>query len=184
MKNNNLSLTVNNTYSQALYELSEDNNSINEIEIQVKAILSLLKSSQDFMNLIKNPTNKQSDLKGVIKALSSKYKFSELFKRFLIFLVQKRKFFFLEKILKDFLLICTNKRGEIVAKLKSAKELDNNEVENIKNDLSKKFNSKINLDYEYDKSLIGGLIVKIGSIMIDSTIRSKLKKIRNQMIEV
>ena len=106
-----------------------------------------------------------------------------MFSRYLSFLIIKRKFFFVEKILRDFLLICSNKRGEIVAKLKSAKELSGNEIENIKKELSNNFNSKINLNYEYDENLIGGLIIKVGSIMIDSSIQSKLKKIENQMIE-
>ena len=145
--------------------------------------MKLINSSKDFKVLIKNPTNKQSELLSVVKAISEKFKLSNLFSRYLSFLIIKRKFFFVEKILRDFLLICSNKRGEIVAKLKSAKELSGNEIENIKKELSNNFNSKINLNYEYDENLIGGLIIKVGSIMIDSSIQSKLKKIENQMIE-
>tara|TARA_B100000941_G_C28387326_1_gene490720 strand:+ start:38 stop:592 length:555 start_codon:yes stop_codon:yes gene_type:complete len=180
---NNLSITANNSYSQALYELSEELKSINEIENQVNAVLKLITVSEDFRNLIKNPTNKQSELIGVIKAISEKFNFSSLFNRFLSFLIQKRKFFFLEKILRDFLLICSNKRGEIVAKIKSSKELNNSEIESIKKDLSKSFSSEIKLYYEYDKRLLGGLVIKVGSIMIDSSIQTKLKKIENQMLE-
>tara|TARA_Y100000816_G_scaffold62366_1_gene41149 strand:- start:30 stop:584 length:555 start_codon:yes stop_codon:yes gene_type:complete len=183
LSNNNLSITANNSYSQALYELSEEDNSTSEIENQVNAVLKLINSSKDFKVLIKNPTNKQSELLSVVKAISEKFKLSNLFSRYLSFLIIKRKFFFVEKILRDFLLICSNKRGEIEAKLKSAKELSGNEIENIKKELSNNFNSKINLNYEYDENLIGGLIIKVGSIMIDSSIQSKLKKIENQMIE-
>ena len=99
------------------------------------------------------------------------------------FLVKKRRFFYLEKILKFFLEICSEKRGEIKAEIQSAKELTSDEINKITEDLTKNFSSKMKLNYKYDKSLIGGLIVKIGSTMIDSSIKNKLQQIENRMIE-
>ena len=69
------------------------------------------------------------------------------------------------------------------AELISAKKLSDNEIDNIKNELSKNFTSKIKLNYKHDESLIGGLIVKIGSIMVDTSIKNKLRQIENRMIE-
>ena len=70
------------------------------------------------------------------------------------------------------------------AKLISAKELKDDEVEKIKKDLFAKFGSKINLDYKVDKDLISGLIIQVGSIMIDNSMKNKLKQIKSKMIEV
>jgi len=67
--------------------------------------------------------------------------------------------------------------------IKSAKELTQDEISKITEELSNNFNSKIKLDYSYDKNLIGGLIVQVGSTMIDTSIKSKLQQIENRMIE-
>ncbi len=74
--------------------------------------------------------------------------------------------------------------GEVNAKLISAKELKEDEVEKIKKELFSKFGSKINLDYKVDKDLISGLIIQVESIMIDNSMKNKLKQIKSQMIEV
>ena len=78
--------------------------------------------------------------------------------------------------------MCSEKRGEVQAKLVAAKELNNSEVNKIKDELSKNFNSKVKLDYKYDPTLIGGLIIQVGSVMIDTSIKSKLKQLENKMI--
>ena len=96
---------------------------------------------------------------------------------------QKRRFFYVEQILKSYIETCSKKRGEIKAELISAKELSENDIENVKKDLSNSFNSKIRLSYKNDKSLVGGLILQVGSTMIDTSIKNKLQKIEKQMIE-
>ena len=75
------------------------------------------------------------------------------------------------------------KRGEVKAELISAKELSQVEINNIKDELTKNFSSKIKLNYKHDKSLIGGLIVQVGSTMVDTSIKNKLQQIENRMIE-
>ena len=67
--------------------------------------------------------------------------------------------------------------------IKSAKELTQDEISKITEELSNNFNSKIKLDYSHDKNLIGGLIVQVGSTMIDTSIKNKLQQIENRMIE-
>ena len=75
------------------------------------------------------------------------------------------------------------KRGEIKAEIKSAKQLSEIEINKITDELSNNFKSKIKLNYKYDQSLIGGLIVQVGSTMIDTSIKNKLQQIENKMIE-
>jgi len=101
----------------------------------------------------------------------------------LCFLVEKRRLFFLKNILKNFIDICSQKRGEVKAKLVASKQLNDEEINKIKNDLSKDFTNKVKLDYKYDPSLVGGLIIQIGSVMIDTSIKNKLKQLENKMIE-
>ena len=173
-----------NSYSQALYELSIETKVLDEIEDQAKSIIKSLETIKEFNTFIKNPLFKQSDQTEILNALIKQFDLNPTLGKFLKFLVSKRRLFYLDKILKDFILYCSFKRGEIEAKLISAKDLKEDEVNNIKNDLFAKFGSKINLNYKVDKDLISGLIIQVGSIMIDSSMKNKLKQIKSQMIEV
>ena len=79
MTNNNFSLSANNSYSQALYELTEEENSKDQVEEEAQALLKLLSVSQEFRNLIKDPRTTQIDQMNVIKAIFEKYKFKDIF---------------------------------------------------------------------------------------------------------
>ncbi len=182
-KDTGFSITSAERYSLALFELSEENNLLSQIEDQSSSILNLIDQSEDFSNLIKDPTTSQEDLLKVINTISENNKFESLFKNFLSFLIQKRRFFFIERILKSFIEICSRKRGELKAELKSAKQLSNEEIEKITEELTKNFSSKIKLNYKHDESLIGGLVVQVGSTMVDTSIKNKLQQIENRMIE-
>ena len=182
-KDTGFSITSAERYSLALFELSEENNLLSQIEDQSSSILNLIDQSEDFSNLIKDPTTSQEDLLKVINTISENNKFESLFKNFLSFLIQKRRFFFIERILKSFIEICSRKRGELKAELKSAKELSNEEISKITEELTKNFSSKIKLNYKHDESLIGGLVVQVGSTMVDTSIKNKLQQIENRMIE-
>ena len=182
-KDTGFSITSAERYSLALYELSNESNLLTQIEEQCSSVLELINTSDDFKNLIKDPTTKQDDLLKITISISENNKFENLFKNFLNFLIQKRRFFFLERILKSFVEICSKKRGELKAELKSAKELSNDEITKITEELTKNFSSKIKLNYKYDKSLIGGLVLQVGSTMVDTSIKNKLQQIENRMIE-
>ncbi|MDC3161997.1 ATP synthase F1 subunit delta [Candidatus Pelagibacter sp.] len=183
MSNNKISINSNNSYAQALFELANEENSLKKIEEQVLAISKLINVSEEFRYLIKNPTTSLDDLIKVMETISEKNDFDNLLKRFLVFLIQKRRFFYLEKILIDFLEVCSRSRGEIKAELFSAKELSETDISNIKDELSQNFGANIKLNYKYDPNLIGGLILKVGSTMVDNSIKNKLQQIQKQMIE-
>jgi F-type H+-transporting ATPase subunit delta len=182
-KNKGFSITSAERYSLALYELASENNALSQVENQSSSILNLISSSKDFSNLIKDPTNNQENLLKVIENISNDNKFENLLKSFLGFLVTKRRFFYVEQILKSFIETCSKKRGELKAELKSAKELSSDEISKITDELTKNFSSKIKLNYKHDESLIGGLVVQVGSTMVDTSIKNKLQQIENRMIE-
>jgi len=167
----------------ALYELAEESNATHEIEKDTSSIIQLISNSEDFNLLIRDPTNKKEDQLNVILKISEKFKINNLLTKFLSFLIYKRRFFYVEKILKDFIETCSKKRGEIKAELTAAKELTEKEINSIKEELTKNFSSKIKLNYKYDPSLIGGLAVQVGNTMVDTSIKHKLQKIKNRMIE-
>ena len=182
-KDTGFSISSAERYSLALFELSEEKNILNQIEEQSLSILNLINQSRDFFNIIKDPTISQDDLLKVVNKLAENNGFDDLFKNFLNFLIQKRRFFFIERILKSFIEICSKKRGELIAELKSAKKLSSDEIKKITDELSTNFSSKMKLNYKHDESLIGGLVIQVGSIMIDTSIKNKLQQIENRMIE-
>ena len=182
-KNKGFSDTSANRYSLALYELANESNVILKIEENSNALLKLISKNIDFKDLIKDPTVSQEDLNKVIDKISQNSNLELLFKNFLNFLISKRRFFYVEQILKKFNEICSEKRGELKAEINSAKELTQNEIDKITDELSNNFKSKVKLNYNHDKSLIGGLVVQVGSTMIDTSIKNKLQQIENRMIE-
>ena len=181
--NNGFSSTSANRYSLALYELANESNTLVQCEENSSAFLNLINDNKDFNKLIKDPTISKDTLTNIINKISENSKLNILFKNFLGFLITKRRFFFVENILKKFNEICSEKRGELKAEIKSAKELSKIEIDRITEELSKNFKSKIKLNYKYDQSLIGGLVVQVGSTMIDTSIKNKLQLIENTMIE-
>jgi F-type H+-transporting ATPase subunit delta len=182
-KNKGFSDTSANRYSLALYELASESNSLPKIEENSHAFLKLISSSEDFYNLIKDPTVTRDSLNQVIEKITDNFSLEGLFKNFLSFLISKRRFFYVQQILKNFNEICSEKRGELKAEIKSAKNLTQDEINKITQELSNNFKSEIKLNYTHDQSLIGGLVVQIGSTMIDTSIKKKLQQLENRMIE-
>ena len=181
--NKGFSDTSANRYSLALYELANESNSLSKIEENSHALLKLISNCKDFNNLIKDPTVSRVILNQIIKKISDNFNLEILFKNFLSFLITKRRFFYVQQILKNFNEICYEKRGELKAEIKSAKNLTQDEINKITQELSNNFKSEIKLNYTHDQSLIGGLVVQIGSTMIDTSIKKKLQQLETRMIE-
>ena len=182
-KNKGFSNTSAGRYSLALYELAVEANMLSDVEDHSVSIINLIASNENFRSLIKNPTNNKDDQLNALSKISKHYKLNDLLTKFLCFLIFKRRFFYVVNILKSFVETCSFKRGELKAELISAKDLTEDEVNIIKVELAVNFSSKMKLNYKYDKSLIGGLIVQVGSTMVDTSIKNKLQQIENRMIE-
>ncbi len=170
-------------YSRALFEVANELNDLTKIESDVINFKTLMNSSIEFNNFLQDPTKSIEIQKNAINLLSEKLVLSKILNNFLLLLVEKRRIFFVKKIIDSFLSFCSKKRGEIKASLISSKELSQNELNEISNDLSKSIGLKIKFDYKVDKSLIGGLKLQLGSFMIDTSLKNKLKKLEQTMVE-
>ena len=133
--------------------------------------------------MILNPTIVKEDKRDVIFAIADQNNFSKVLKNFLGFVAMKNRLFFLGKIIEGFLNLVSDNKGELKAKLVSSKKLSTEEQKKIQIELSKDFKSPLNINYEYDPDLIGGLIIQIGSVMVDTSIKTKLKKLEKNMLE-
>jgi len=170
-------------YALALFQLSQENKELDQTEKEAKSLKQLLNNNSFFKYMISSPIlGKENQSKAILK-IADKFNFSQIFKKFLGFVTSKGRLFFLEKIIDNFLKLVSKSKGEINAKLLSAKELTTDDISMIQKNLSENFDSNIKINYKHDPNLLGGLIIQIGSKMIDTTIRSKLKKLETIMIE-
>ena len=171
------------SYALALYELSKESSELNKVETDMKDLGLLLEQSVDFREMIQNPTVAKEDKKNIIFMIADKNNFSKNLKKFLGFVAFNNRLFYLKNIIQSFLDLVSDSKGELKAKLISSRELSLEEKKKIQSELSKNFKSSLKVDYKYDPNLIAGLIIQVGSIMIDTSIRTKLKKLEKNMLE-
>ena len=181
--NKSFSTETSERYSRALFEVSQDSNELDKVENDVKNFKSIYDTNKEVKNFIKDPSQIIGEQNKLVNLISDKFNFSKNFQNFLLLLIEKRRIFFVSKINESFLRLCSKKRGEIKASLISSKELSRTELNDIETDLSKSMGSTLKFDYKVDKDLIGGLKLQLGSIMIDTSIRNKLKKYEQAMLE-
>ena len=171
------------SYALALYELAKENSELNKVEDGMNGIKALLSKSADFNEMILNPTVTKEEKNKVIIKIVDQYGFCQTLKKFLGFLTTKNRLFFLNQIIGSFLNIISSRKRELKAKLLSSKELSKAELEKIRNELSKNLQSPIKIDYKHDPDLIVGLVIQVGSVMVDTSIKSKLRQLQKVMIE-
>ena len=170
-------------YSRALFEVVKETKDLEKTENDVKNFSYLMKNALGIKNFIHNPTQSKENQNKVIRLLSEKFNFSKNLKNFLFLLIEKRRMLFVEKIFDSFSRLCSKKKGEVKASLISSKELSEAELESISKELSLSTKSTIKLNYKVNKDLIGGLKLQIGSFMIDTSIKNKLNKYKQKMLE-
>ena len=181
--NKSFSTETSDRYSRALFEIGKETNELEKIENDIKNFQSLHNASLELKNFIENPTHTIETQNKILNLLSEKLSFSKNLKNFFLLLIKKRRIFFVIKIVDSFLKLCSKKRGEIKAFLISSKKLSSSELENISKELSLSMGSIIKFDYKVDHDLIGGLKLQLGSFMIDTSIKNKLRKYEQQMLE-
>tara|TARA_E500000178_G_C16855711_1_gene677266 strand:- start:454 stop:1011 length:558 start_codon:yes stop_codon:yes gene_type:complete len=181
--NKSFSTETSERYSRALFEVSKDAGELEKVEQDLKKLQFLLNESLEVKNFIHNPTQSKENQNNAINLLAQKLIFSKILKNFMFLLIEKRRILFIEKIIDSFLKLCSKKRGEVEASLISSKELSDNEIESISKDLSSSMGSTIKFNYKVDKELIGGLKLQLGSFMIDTSIKNKLNKLEQKMLE-
>ena len=182
--NKSFSSETANRYALALYELAKENLELESVEKNVNEFLTVYKTSEDLKNFIKNPTQSQSIQLEILDKISAQMNLSKIIKNFLSVLVIKRRIFFINKIFLNFLSLASKQRGEIKASLISSKNLTREELDTLNKELSQTTGTPIAFDYKVDENLIGGMKMQIGSLMIDTSIKNKLKKYEQTMLEI
>ena len=171
------------SYALALYELSKESSELDKVEDAMKSLRELLNINVDFKEMILSPVITKENKKKIMFTIAEQNNLSNILKKFLGFMASKNRLFFLNKIIQSFLSLVSTNKGELSAKIVSSKKLSLEEQKKIQVELSENFKSQLNIDYKYDPDLIAGLIVQVGSIMVDTSIKTKLKKLQKNLLE-
>lgn len=168
-------------YAKSIFQIAVEKNILPEIETNFFQVGTLLKDSIDFKKFVVNPTIQKQSRLSIIETISKKFNFNKYFINFLKLINEKGRFFFLEKIIRDFFSIVAESKGEVTADLIIANEISEIKKEEIKKELSLLYKKDIKLNFSVDESLISGSILKVGSKMIDNSAKSKFNRILNNI---
>ena len=169
---------ISDRYASALYDLASEKKVIDSILNNFKSLRKIINNNNDLSMLLRSPLISSKDKLDVILKISSSFNLDELSITFLRVISKNKRFGSLSSIILRFIDINANKRGEIITDITSATELSEIQKNNLKNQLMKILGDKLLLNYKIDKKIIGGLVVKIGSKMIDTSILNKINKLK------
>ena len=181
--NKSFSGGISQRYALALLELSSEANKTDEYVLSLSNFLKIYNSENNLKNYIKNPTNTNQSQKEVFEKILNAMNADKIIKNFFFILINKKRIFFVSEIIEEFLKLVSHKKGEISANLFSSKQIDNKTISEIEKEISENVKGTIKLKSEIDESLIGGVVLQIGSLMIDTSIKNKLANYKKVLLE-
>ncbi len=171
-------------YATAVFELSKEANSLESLETDVDALDGALTESADLRTLITSPVYSRDQVTAAITAVSRKMDLSQTVTGTLGLMASKRRLFALPQVLNALRDLIAEEKGEITAEITSASALSPAQEAELTRVLKERVGKEIKLKSTVDESLIGGLVIKVGSQMIDTSIRAQLAALKNSMKEV
>lgn len=168
-------------YASALYELADEAKALDQVAADLKALKAMMASSADLVRLIRSPVLGRSDQAKAVMALAQKAGFHDLTGRFVGTLAANRRLFALASVTEAFLAELARRRGEATADVTSAVPLTPSQTAALEEALRSVVGSKVTFDLKVDRSLIGGLVVRVGSRMIDTSLATKLRRLHLAM---
>lgn len=171
-------------YANALYDLASEQGHVDAIEADLKAISGLVNESSDFARFLRSPVIPGDDKAVAMNAILSRINAGTVVANFIKVVARNGRLFALPAIIAAFRTLAAKARGEVSAEVTSAAPLSREQVQNLADTLKAKIGKTVTLNEHVDPSLIGGLVVKVGSQMIDSSLKTKLTAMKIAMKEV
>ena len=171
-------------YAGALFELAREDKAIDQVKKDLETFDELIVGSSDLARLVRSPVFGVDDQMKAISAILAKAKIKGLAANFLRVITANRRLFALREIIRGFRALVARHKGEVSAQITVAEKLSDANIDALKSALKSVTGGKdIDLDIKIDPAIIGGLIVKVGSRMVDSSLRTKLNAIKFAMKE-
>lgn len=165
-------------YAKALVELAEESKKTKAVEADLSALEKILTDSADFRAMIASPVISRADQQAVLAEIGKKAGFDKLTINFLKTLADNRRLYSLSKMIAAVRLDLSKRRGEMKASVKVAQDLSPAQRKELEAALSKSAGVDVTVDVKVDPSILGGMIVTMGSQMIDDSVARKLEKLR------
>ena len=164
-------------YAAALFDLAEENKSLDEVAADADLIRGLLVESADLRRLVSSPVIGREPQRHAIVTVLEKAGTSELTRKFVGVVAQNRRLFALNDMCIAYCNLLALRRGQMTAEVISAQPLNDMHRAALEKEIRKAMGSKVQVKASVDPSLLGGMIVKVGSRMVDSTLKSKLQRL-------
>lgn len=179
-----ISANIAGRYAQAVFDLVKEQGGLDQLAAQLDGLRTALADSADLRTLITSPLYSREQQETAIAAIAAKMGLSVTLTNTLRLMAQNRRLFVLPQLVARLGELIAEARGEVTAEVVSAAALSAEQQKRLTETLAAKSGKTVKLNTSVDESLIGGMIVKLGSQMIDSSIRSKLASLQNAMKEV
>jgi F-type H+-transporting ATPase subunit delta len=168
-------------YATALFELARDEKKIEAVESSLNKVRAALDQSEDFRTLTTSPVLSRADAEKGVQAAAGSLGLDDITTRFLGVLAKNRRLAELPMVIRNFRTLAARHRGETTAEVTSAHPLDDDQVAQLKDQLRQRVGRDVNVELNVDPAILGGLVVRIGSQMIDSSIRTRLTSLAHAM---
>ena len=168
-------------YATALFELARDSGVLDEVSTDVADLGNMIDQSNDLNRLLRSPVIASEDQGKGMAALMDEAGATELISNFVAVVSQNRRLFALRDMVRDFRTLLSAHKGELVAEVTSAKSLNDEQLAKIKDQLTTSMKTDVQVETAVDEKILGGIIVKIGSRMVDSSLRTKIQNLRFAM---
>ncbi len=170
-------------YAEALFQVGEESNSTTKLYEELNAVLDILKSDKNFYNVLKSPLISKGEKKEIIENVFNNRIENDL-KNFFKILIDKERISYLELIQKSFKELLNEKNNILEGKAITAIPMSKEEIKKLEENLSSKYNANIILENIVDKTILGGVLVRLGNKEIDGTIKTRLENLKQELSQV
>ncbi len=170
-------------YAEALFDLALESGALERAEADLQALAAAIGASADLRAMLKSPVYDADAKARAVAAIADKAGASPLTKNFLGVVAKNRRLFALEGVIAAFLRRLAAHRGEVSAEAVSAAPLNTDQSKRLRGEIERVVGKAVNLTVKVDPELLGGMVVKVGSTMIDSSLKTKLNRLKSVMKE-
>ncbi len=165
-------------YALAMLDLADERNQLDPVAEDLRGLKAAIDGSDDLRRLIRSPLYTRDQQSRAMTAILDQAGVGDLTRRFVLLVARNRRLFALDRMIAAYLAELARRRGEITARVTSATTLNDEQQRTLLETLRREVGAKVQVEVEVDPSLIGGLIVRVGSRMIDNSIRNKLQRLQ------
>lgn len=170
-------------YAQALFEVGEETQTTSELYQELSELVDILNENKDLYNLLKSPLIGREDKKNVMQNIF-KNQLSDSMNNFLKIVIDKDRVSTIEHIKESYKSLLNDKNNILEGTAITAVELSEKEIKDLEKNLSIKYNKNVTLKNIVDKTILGGVLVRLGNEEIDGTVKTRLSKMKKQLSQV